>query len=371
MGAGTGAGAGGGATGAEGGAAGAAAGAYSDVGSVSGAIGGTAPPAIIGDMLPMRMVSPRSEPPGPGVPPAPAATSNAAIRAFKIAENQSPRPIDRVFGSFNYYDGVNRSYDQRVNSQVGNVEAYRQLYGFEKTCLGGQASFGMRQTINSINVDSKSPTSTPGGMFTSSGYTSVFAKYVLLASRDYSNLLSVGIDVTLPTGTRSFGGYPNAVGFRDTQVQPFVGYILSKDRLYLQGFSSVSAATDKNDVTFFFNDIAVGYYAYRSQEAHKLLSAIVPSFETHVNTPLNHAGFRFNDPASQPYIVDLTFGTTFILRQRSYLTFAYVTPVTGPMPFQGELAVLFNYRFGGHSRNQGSQGAASTPGSSAPPASSR
>ena len=340
----------------------------SGLGGSAGGVGNTAPPAVIGDMLPLR-VSPHSEVPTPGSSPPAAITVNAALCAFKVAENQSPRPIDRVFGSFNYYDSVNRSYDARVNAQVGNVEAYRQLYGFEKTFLGGQASLGMRQTINSINVDTQSP-NTPGGMFTASGTTSVFGKYVVLASRDYSNLLSVGIDVTLPTGPKTFGGYPNAIGFRDTQIQPFVGYILSRNRWYLQGFSSVSAATDPNDVTFFFNDVALGYYAYRAQDASRFLSAVVPTFETHVNTPLNHQGFHFSDPASQPYVVDLTFGTTFVLRQRSFLTFAYVTPVTGPKPFEGELAVLFNYRFGGlFKKGQNQSGSATTAPAGAPPAS--
>ena len=169
---------------------------YSGLGGAAGGGGSVAPPVVIGDMLGTGFISGRGEiPPTPAVPVPKVAATNASLRAFKIAENQSPRPLDRIFGSFNYYDGVNRSYNLRVNPQIGNVEAYRQLYGFEKTFLGGQASFGMRQTINSLNVDSKSPLTTPGGMFTSSGATSLFGKYVVLASRDYSNLISLGLDL--------------------------------------------------------------------------------------------------------------------------------------------------------------------------------
>ena len=78
----------------------------------------------------------------------------------------------------------------------------------------------------------------------------------------------------------------------------------------------------------------------------RFLTAVVPTFETHVNTPLTHRDpFNIRDVAGTPDVVDLTFGATFIAWQRSMLSVAYVNPVTGPRPFSGELLVQLNIRF--------------------------
>ncbi len=330
-------------------------------------------PQMIGDLPPVNFHAtagsvglpplPPTQPGGPtGQPPTslppvnrhpvqPIFRITAPTLAVKISENQSPIPLDRVFGQFNFYGSVNNSYNNRVSPQIGNVQAYLQLYGFEKTFLDGQASLGLRQTVDSVNVDSRGP-QVPGGMFTSFGNMDVFAKFILLADDSYRNILTGGLDISLPTGPASFGGYPNAVAFRDTHIQPFVGFLLTRDRLFLQGFSSISAATDPNDVSWYFNDVGIGYYLYRADDPGDFVTSIVPTFETHVNTPLNHSGFRAADPSSQPDSVNLTFGTTFILSRRLYLTFSYTTPTTGPKPFEGELTMQLNFRFGGLFGNQ-------------------
>ena len=85
----------------------------------------------------------------------------------------------------------------------------------------------------------------------------------------------------------------------------------------------------------------------RSQAFGRLLTAIVPTFEVHVNTPLNHRGaFSLGDPAATPDVVDLTTGTIFELNRRSTLSVGLVTPVTGPKPFNLEALVQFNLSFG-------------------------
>jgi hypothetical protein len=287
------------------------------------------------------------EVPGGGPPSGPPALKGfIQLRTLKIGENQSPRPLDRIFGTFNFYDNINRSYNNRVTNEIQHVRAYRQLYGFEKTFLGGQASFGLTDTINTLVVDTPNP-QLHGGSHTAQGTLNTFFKYVLFSDPSYRRLLTAGLDLGFPTGPRGLGGYQNIVGFRDTQIQPFIGYLWTQNRWYLQGFSSVNVATDNHDVTLFFNDIALGYFLYTAKNPGAWISAIVPVFETHINTPLNHRGFHFSDPASTPDIVNFTFGTTFVLKQRSYLTFGYVTPVTGPKPFDYEIVAQFNFRFGG------------------------
>ena len=153
--------------------------------------------------------------------------------------------------------------------------------------------------------------------------------------------------MTVPSGPRNFAGAPLTGGFRDVQFQKYVGYIWNRGRFYAHGFEAIDVPTDSRDVTMLYNDFGVGYYLYQSPNPGAFLSAIAPTFETHVNVPLNHRGaLRFNDPAGTADVVDLTFGINAFLGKRSVLTFAYVNPVTGPRPFNSEWSILYNFNFG-------------------------
>ena len=78
--------------------------------------------------------------------------------------------------------------------------------------------------------------------------------------------------------------------------------------------------TDPHDVTLLYNDIGVGYFVYRDADPDALVSSVAPTFETHVNVPLNHRGaFRFNDPAGTADVVDLTYGVNVLFRRRTLL----------------------------------------------------
>ena len=57
-----------------------------------------------------------------------------------ITDNDSPRPTDRAYFGYNYYNGINPA----TNSGLDRIDMHRQTVGFEKTFLGGDASFGMR-----------------------------------------------------------------------------------------------------------------------------------------------------------------------------------------------------------------------------------
>jgi hypothetical protein len=318
-------------------------------------------PGVIGDMFSATALPP--QPPPLAQRPV---VVTAVVRGFKIAENQSPRPIDRIFGDFNFYENINRSYYTRLGAPIQNVRAYRQIYGFEKTFLNGQASFGLRQPINTLVVDvnPRNAPKYPRGTFTDAGFMDVWLKYVVLANKAYNRLLTVGMDVAFPTGPASFAGYPNAVGFRNTYIQPYLGYLWVQNRWFIQGFSSVMVPTDRRDATFIFNDVALGYYLYQSDSPRTdFLTAVVPTYEVHVNTPTDHVGFNPKDIGSQPDVVNFTFGGTFVFKRRAFFTVAYVTPVTGPKPFEGELVAFFNFRYGGLFRG-------GAPAINAPPSSS-
>jgi hypothetical protein len=263
-----------------------------------------------------------------------------SVRGVKIVDNQSPQPQDRIFYDFNYFEDINKAINLRERAPVQNIQVYRHTLGLEKTFLDRRASIGFRLPINTLSVDSL--VAGLGGTHTSAGDLSVFTKFTLLQDQQKGYLISTGLAVTAPTGPAAFAGSRSIDSFHNTELQPFVGYLFNRDRFYAQGFLAIDVPTNPNDVTILFNDFGVGYFVYRSPDPDRLVSAIAPNFEVHVNTPLNHRGFHPTDPAGTPDFVNLTLGTSVFLRRRARLLVGVVDPVTGPRPFDFELLALLN-----------------------------
>jgi hypothetical protein len=308
-------------------------------------------PAGIKVLMPYASAVHASANSGPPVPPSPNQPSSRRtvqlpwLRGFKIADNQSPAPQDRLFFSFDYFNGLNGSVNRALNSGVSNMQLFRELFGAEKTFLDGDASLGIRLPLNTLTA--KSSISGLGGTTTALGNMTVYGKYVLWRSDNLSDLISTGLAVTVPNGPKSFAGSPAAVGLQDSQIQPFVGYLFNRGDFFVQGFEAIDVPTNPHDVTMLYNDIGLGYYIYRSDTPGAFIRAITPVFETHVNIPLNHRGaLVINDPTGTADIVDLTFGVNFLLRDRSQLSIGFVDPVTGPRPFNYEWIVALNWYYG-------------------------
>ncbi len=141
------------------------------------------------------------------------------------------------------------------------------------------------------------------------------------------SLISAGLAITTPTGPSRFAGAPYLFPLNSVYFQPYIGYIYNYNRWYIQGFSGFNFTSNINDVSYIFNDIAVGYYLFRDEDPRALLSAVAPTFELHVNNPINHRDvFNRFDLAGMPDSVDLTFGLNFQFRRAAVLTFAYVAP---------------------------------------------
>ncbi len=293
------------------------------------------------------------------------------VRAFKIADNQSPLPQDRIFFNFNYFDNLNGDVNRRIGAPVSNINVFRYQLGFEKTFLDGYASIGLRDSINTLSANSLTPGL--GGTSTSMGDLDIFMKYVLwenlqsaqptisnrfasgptfASTQANGGLVSTGLAVRTPTGPGNFAGASFSRSFRNTALQPFVGYYWSQGRFYFQGFESIDVPLDQRDVTMLFNDVGIGYYLYRSQNLNQWINAIAPTFEVHANIPLNHRDvFNVNDVAGTADTVDLTYGVNTLFGRRSLLSCAIVTPVTGPNAFDFEVIALLNIYFGGASRS--------------------
>jgi hypothetical protein len=302
-------------------------------------------------------VPPPFPPHAPPPPPSPrsATALSPAVRGFKIAENQSPQPQDRIFYTFNYYYNLNAAVDKAFDTPINNLRAYREIIGFEKTFDEGRASFGLRLPIDTLFASSTitGNFAKPGGVSTAVGNLSIFTKFLVRMDPKTGSLISAGLVVTPPTGPGTFAGAKYIQSIQTTTIQPYVGYIFRRDRFYLHGFSAFDFPMNPSDVTLMYNDVGVGYFAYRDPDfnSRKFLTAIVPTAEVHVNTPLNHQNpYNPNDIAGTANVVNLTEGVSFEFRRRSILTFGVVTPVTSPKPFDLEALILFNVRFGGSRR---------------------
>ena len=100
---------------------------------------------MIGDLSPilsLRPIRTSALPPTPPPLPSPGQASSfvASVRGLKISENQSPRPQDRFFYTFNYFAEVNQHLNQKLEASVSGLRVYREVLGFEKTFNEGNGS---------------------------------------------------------------------------------------------------------------------------------------------------------------------------------------------------------------------------------------
>jgi hypothetical protein len=329
-------------------------------------------PQMIGDLGPLPQLSavrqasggslpsPFPPPRPPGVPrPRGATLVSPSIRGIKISEDQSPRPQDRVYFTFNYFQGVNDQVNQRLQAPIGYTQVFRYIGGFEKTFLDGQGSVGFRVPLDSVTANSASSRASGdfGGTSTAVGDMSIYGKYILLENRETGSLLSGGLAVTAPTGPGRFAGFDTfAPSPHGTSFQPFIGYIYNTGRLYFHGFTIVDVTTTGQDPVLLYNDFGLGYFLLRPDPralSTPFISMIAPTFEVHVTDPLNHRNpYSLRDPAGMTDIVNLTYGINIGIFERTLVTFGVVTPVTSPKPFDFEAMAFVNYFFGPRRRPQ-------------------
>jgi hypothetical protein len=252
--------------------------------------------------------------------------------SFKIAEGENPRPQDRVYVAYTFYNNVTKGL---VGVDVPSSDLHRETLGFEKTLFDGNASIGLRIPMLELtgNGDVED---------THISDLSIILKYALINDRATGNVLSTGLVITTPTGEGlQIAGEST---LNSTIFEPFVGYVFSGDSgLFVQGFSSVSVPTDMRDVTLLFNSVAFGYWMYRRNDSDSLLTGVVPVAEFHVDTPLNHRGTD-HTPIGFPDAVNFT-GGVHLYFHRAEVGAAVGVPFTGPKPYDLEAQVNLTYRW--------------------------
>jgi hypothetical protein len=291
---------------------------------------------------------------------------------FKIGDNDSPIPTDRVFFTYNYFDGLrgtpgsfpgqsssstvvgptnfnvtfpdfNFVFTTNSNtttstlapgSAIAQANLNREIFGFEKTFFDGYASFEVRVPIFQAANESIAAGGFAGSDF--GDVTTVF-KFALIKQSDA--VFSVGLATTFPTGPAILS---DTGSFRDVLFQPFFGFYRSYGDFFVEGITSVVLATSAQDPTLLFNDYAFGYTVYRGTDP-RYPTSISPALEVHVSTPLGN-----HDESSSVFVsnvVSLTGGLHFGFGPRSTMSFGCNVPLTGPRPYNAEALVQFNYRF--------------------------
>jgi hypothetical protein len=279
----------------------------------------------------------------------------------KIAEGESPRPIDRVFFKFNYYNDLNKPMWADPTEPIHNVSLYRYVFGFEKTFFDQRVSLGLRVPFYTLDAPGKdfhlvpaatagTFTAVPGGPgfdSTQFGNMSAIFKAILWENRQTGDLVSAGATLSFPTGSdqKLNPGQSTLV-----YLQPFGGFIVNRGNVFFQGFSSVTLPIARPESIVLFTDLGVGYYAYQADPASSQLTAVAPTIELHMANPLRQADptvnlFNIVDTLKLHNVVDVTLGTTFVFSNRATLGTGLAVPLTGPKPFAVEVLSQLNYRF--------------------------
>jgi hypothetical protein len=248
--------------------------------------------------------------------------------SFKISDVEGPRPSDRVYFNYNFYD--------RVPAAGSTIGLNREVIGLEKTCFGGDASFSVRLPF----LQSNGADNVGGFASHEVGDLTVAAKYALINSRETGNVLVGGLVLTLPTADHALV-LADGQTMRDVLIQPYAGWLINMGSFFAQGFHAIVVPTDNRDVTQLNNDVAVGLWVCRHSEG--LVRGIVPTLEGHVFTPLSNR--NVTDLVFASDIFTLTGGITVVLPGNSTIGAAIAAPLTGPRPNNVEALVSVNFRF--------------------------
>ena len=165
---------------------------------------------------------------------------------------------------------------------------------------------------------------------------------------DLMSLASVGLLTTAPTGPATFARAPLYIANQTVFLQPFLGYRFKlSERAYFQGFSSVDIPTNGKSPVMMYNDFQFAYFAYRSTQQDAFLTALVPLYEIHINTPMNHRGYSNTDPFYAIDVISMTWGAHAVLANKVTISGGVGMPVTGVNPYSFEALAMLNIAFGG------------------------
>ena len=284
-----------------------------------------------------------------------------------LSDNNSPFPRDRVFFDFNYFH----------NAVIGpaDLPLHRFTPGFEKTFLGGDASFEFRLPMAVTLSSDLEFESTDfmryeigDALFALKGMLFADAKRVVTAGLGVSVPTAQDFDVRLTNGTEIF-----KIQNQTVRLQPYLAMAFTPNQNYFfQMFASVDTDVSGNSV--FYNaeglrnqtggnltfegraqattiaklDLTAGRWLFRNRNARISDLAIVQ--EVHLSgdvtdpDSINTDNLQFG-VTERAFIANLTTGMHFFFGQQNNITVGYGVPVTQDRAFDGELRVFWNRFF--------------------------
>jgi hypothetical protein len=258
---------------------------------------------------------------------------NGRYSGFKMSDQETARPTDRVYFAYSYYSNV---YPGQ-NGDLLPVDQHRQTLGFEKTLLGGNASIGLRIPFVQTNGEGTLNTSNVGDL-------SVLMKYALVNDPLTGTVRTVGLIVTAPTGNAGVptGALVDGTLPHSTILQPWFGFAQSLgERFYTQGFSSIMVPLGTSEPTVIFNSFALGFWLFKNGQGLNA-TGLAPVTEIHFNTPLTNRNSQ--GTIYMPDQLNLTHGLHLLL-PRAVLGTAVSYPLLRPNPFKAEVQATLNFRF--------------------------
>jgi hypothetical protein len=292
--------------------------------------------------------------------------TGGGVGRIKLAENTSILPRDRFYFNYQFFDSVPLS--------GRGTDVNRFVPGFEKTFFNGWTSVEVRVPF-ATTIDNVQDLNALGSNNVELGNVTVFLKSLLYQSDTFA--FGAGLTITCPTANDLSvvldGQEIGRVENEGTHLAPYLGAIWAPGRLFNQlyvqydvdatgrpvfgtgGQSAPNGLVEtgrQNDTSVLFLDYSVGYWVYQNNCCDALLRGIAPVFEVHYNQALGNGDINdsgtivFADINDNFSIVNLTFGTHFLLGDRSTVTLAGGAPVTDDRGFNYEFHVLFNYMFG-------------------------
>lgn len=299
-------------------------------------------------------------------------------RPVKIAENDSPIPVDRVFFNYNHFHNVFEFQEASLfpipQLTTRQLPIDRYTLGFEKTFLGGNWSCELRLPLNGTVEAEGTAFAVSGGNW---GNLAVIVKSLLYD--DGVLAVGAGLGIDTPTGSRAEADIGDVqVTFENEAVHllPYLGGIWSPtESLFFTGFLQVDVATGGNDVivsqfglpgqsaglfnsqNLLYVDAGVGYWLYQNPYAD-WMTGLAGVLEVHYTTALNDTDSVFfqgdgtfgliSNPQNRFDVVNLTAGLNFLLGELSNLRVAGVAPLGDSADrrfFDAEVQVQFNQRF--------------------------
>jgi hypothetical protein len=247
-----------------------------------------------------------------------------ADRRFKVAENVSPIPRDRIFFNFNHF----RNALVDINRQQQSLNRF--TFGFEKTFLEGLGSIETRLPL-ADGLNSRQVRDLADQTASEWGNLAIAFKLNLLSGSNY--IIVGGASMTFPTGDDfeliDFAGQTEpAVRIKNEAIHlaPYIGGLIQGDQYFLQGFIQTDFDLEGNAVfrhSFFegrlqdqnllFIDAALGRWLYR--DPNQIVSGICAIGELHYTSTINDTDevAGFTNPHNRMDILNATAAVHFQL----------------------------------------------------------